>query len=149
MAVSELRSINRLRLPGRDGLWQIAIADGKIAQIVPQPARFEASETALDAEGGIAWPPFVEPHIHLDTTQTAGEPSWNQSGTLFEGIERWAERKAQLTVEDVKRRATQTLKWQVAQGVQYVRTHVDVSDPSLTALRALLALKQEDRKSVV
>ena len=143
MAVSELRSINRLRLPGRDGLWQIAIADGKIAQIVPQPARFEASETALDAEGGIAWPPFVEPHIHLDTTQTAGEPSWNQSGTLFEGIERWAERKAQLTVEDVKRRATQTLKWQVAQGVQYVRTHVDVSDPSLTALRALLALKQE------
>ena len=143
MAVSELRSINRLRLPGRDDLWQIAIADGKIAQIVPQPARFEASETALDAEGGIAWPPFVEPHIHLDTTQTAGEPSWNQSGTLFEGIERWAERKAQLTVEDVKRRATQTLKWQVAQGVQYVRTHVDVSDPSLTALRALLALKQE------
>ncbi|MDU6537307.1 cytosine deaminase [Mixta calida] len=143
MAVSELHSINRLRLPGRDGLWQIAIADGKIAQIVPQPARFEASETALDAEGGIAWPPFVEPHIHLDTTQTAGEPSWNQSGTLFEGIERWAERKAQLTVEDVKRRATQTLKWQVAQGVQYVRTHVDVSDPSLTALRALLALKQE------
>ena len=143
MAVSELRSINRLRLPGRDGLWQIAIADGKIAQIVPQPARFEASETALDAEGGIAWPPFVEPHIHLDTTQTAGEPSWNQSGTLFEGIERWAERKAQLTVEDVKRRATQTLKWQVAQGVQYVRTHVDVSDPSLTALLALLALKQE------
>lgn len=143
MAVSELRSINRLRLPGRDGLWQIAIADGKIAQIVPQPARFEASETALDAEGGIAWPPFVEPHIHLDTTQTAGEPSWNQSGTLFEGIEHWAERKAQLTVEDVKRRATQTLKWQVAQGVQYVRTHVDVSDPSLTALRALLALKQE------
>ncbi|MBS6058959.1 cytosine deaminase [Mixta calida] len=143
MAVSELRSINRLRLPGRDGLWQIAIADGKIAQIVPQPSRFEASETALDAEGGIAWPPFVEPHIHLDTTQTAGEPSWNQSGTLFEGIERWAERKAQLTVEDVKRRATQTLKWQVAQGVQYVRTHVDVSDPSLTALRALLALKQE------
>jgi len=143
MAVSELRSINRLRLPGRDGLWQIAIADGKIAQIVPQPARFEASETALDAEGGIAWPPFVEPHIHLDTTQTAGEPSWNQSGTLFEGIERWAERKAQLTDEDVKRRATQTLKWQVAQGVQYVRTHVDVSDPSLTALRALLALKQE------
>ena len=143
MAASELRSINHLRLPGRDGLWQITIANGKIARIAPQSARVEGDETALDAEGGIAWPPFVEPHIHLDTTQTAGEPAWNQSGTLFEGIERWAERKAQLTVEDVKQRARQTLKWQIAQGVQYVRTHVDVSDPSLVALRALLALKQE------
>ncbi|SQI20039.1 cytosine deaminase [Salmonella enterica subsp. arizonae] len=46
--------------------------------------------------------------------RTAGEPSWNQSGTLFEGIERWAERKAMLTHEDVKSRAMQTL--QVADG---------------------------------
>ncbi|ESG79359.1 cytosine deaminase, partial [Salmonella enterica subsp. enterica serovar Kentucky str. ATCC 9263] len=88
-------------------------------------------------------PPFVEPHIHLDTTQTAGEPSWNQSGTLFEGIERWAERKAMLTHEDVKARAMQTLKWQMANGIQYVRTHVDVSDPMLTALKAMLEVKQE------
>ncbi len=88
-------------------------------------------------------PPFVEPHIHLDTTQTAGEPAWNQSGTLFEGIERWAERKALLSPEDVKRRARATLKWQIANGIQYVRTHVDVCDPSLTALKAMLELKQE------
>lgn len=97
----------------------------------------------LDAEGGTAIPPFVEPHIHLDTTQTAGEPSWNQSGTLFEGIERWAERKAMLTHDDVKARAMQTLKWQMANGIQYVRTHVDVSDPTLTALKAMLEVKQE------
>lgn len=56
-------------------------------------------------------------HISTDTTQTAGEPSWNQSGTLFEGIERWAERKAMLTHEDVKARAMQTLKWQMANGI--------------------------------
>ena len=47
-------------------------------------------------------PPFIEPHIHLDTTLTAGEPEWNLSGTLFEGIQRWSERKAFLTHEDVK-----------------------------------------------
>lgn len=82
-------------------------------------------------------------HISTDTTQTAGEPSWNQSGTLFEGIERWAERKAMLTHEDVKARAMQTLKWQMANGIQYVRTHVDVSDPTLTALKAMLEVKQE------
>lgn len=87
--------------------------------------------------------PFIEPHIHLDTTQTAGEPSWNLSGTLFEGIERWAERKALLTHEDVKRRAIQTLKWQIANGIQFVRTHVDVSDPNLVALKAMLEVKEE------
>lgn len=43
----------------------------------------------------------MEPHIHLDAAMTAGEPRWNQSGTLFEGIECWSERKASLTHDDV------------------------------------------------
>ncbi|MBP2168633.1 cytosine deaminase [Erwinia toletana] len=143
MRSAQLKGINNLRLPGRDGRWQIAIDDGKITRITPQPQNSEQDADMLDAEGGLAYPPFVEPHIHLDTTQTAGEPAWNQSGTLFEGIERWAERKATLTHEDVKQRAKQTLKWQIANGIQYVRTHVDVSDPTLTALKAMLEVKAE------
>lgn len=135
--------INNVRLPGQDGLWQIDIADGKVARLYAQPQPLPATDQALDGEGGLACAPFVEPHIHLDTTQTAGEPAWNQSGTLFEGIERWAERKALLSHEDVKQRALQTLKWQIANGIQFVRTHVDVSDPSLTALKAMLELKAE------
>lgn len=135
--------INNVRLPGQDGLWQIDIADGKITRLSAQPQPLPATDQALDGEGGLACAPFVEPHIHLDTTQTAGEPAWNQSGTLFEGIERWAERKALLSHEDVKQRALQTLKWQIANGIQFVRTHVDVSDPSLTALKAMLELKAE------
>lgn len=135
--------INNVRLPWRDGLWQIAIADGKIARLSAQPQHASPADESLDGEGGLACAPFIEPHIHLDTTQTAGEPAWNQSGTLFEGIERWAERKAMLSHEDVKRRAMQTLKWQIANGIQFVRTHVDVSHPSLTALKAMLELKAE------
>ena len=46
----------------------------------------------LDAGQNLVVAPFIEPHIHLDATLTAGEPRWNMSGTLFEGIERWAER---------------------------------------------------------
>jgi cytosine deaminase len=138
-----LKFIDNLRLSGHEGLWQLAIEQGRIAHIVPQPEGLEWRSDVLDAQGGLALPAFVEPHIHLDTTQTAGQPAWNQSGTLFEGIERWAERKALLTHEDVKQRAWQTLKWQIANGVQYVRTHVDVSDPTLTALRAMLEVKQE------
>jgi cytosine deaminase len=143
VAKNPLKFIDNLRLSGHEGLWQLAIEQGRIAHIVPQPEGLEWRSDALDAQGGLALPAFVEPHIHLDTTQTAGQPAWNQSGTLFEGIERWAERKALLTHEDVKQRAWQTLKWQIANGVQYVRTHVDVSDPTLTALRAMLEVKQE------
>ena len=135
--------INNVRLPWREGLWQIEIADGKIARISAQSQQPSPADQSLDGEGGLACAPFIEPHIHLDTTQTAGEPAWNQSGTLFEGIERWAERKALLSHEDVKQRALQTLKWQIANGIQFVRTHVDVSDPSLTALKAMLELKAE------
>lgn len=143
MAKRPLKFIDNLRLSGHEGLWQLAIEQGRIAHLVPQPEGQEWRCDVLDAQGGLALPAFVEPHIHLDTTQTAGQPAWNQSGTLFEGIERWAERKALLTHEDVKQRAWQTLKWQIANGVQYVRTHVDVSDPTLTALRAMLEVKQE------
>jgi len=140
---SLLHRINNVRLADRQGLWQMQIADGRLQQIVTQPAMTGETDGVLDAEGGLAIPPFIEPHIHLDTTQTAGQPAWNQSGTLFEGIERWAERKALLTHEDVKARAWQTLKWQIANGIQHVRTHVDVSDPTLTALKAMLEVKAE------
>ena len=135
--------VKNIHVNGREGLWQIAIEDGKIARILPNEEQIDFSGDILDGEQGIVYPPFVEPHIHLDATQTAGQPNWNQSGTLFEGIERWAERKSLLSHEDVKSRAWKTLKWQIANGVQHVRTHVDVSDPTLTALKAMLEVKKE------
>ncbi len=135
--------VKNVHIHNREGLWQILIEEGKISRIFSQDEVFNYSGQILDGEEGIVYPPFVEPHIHLDATQTAGQPNWNQSGTLFEGIERWAERKSLLSHEDVKSRAWKTLKWQIANGVQYVRTHVDVSDPTLTALKAMLEVKKE------
>ncbi|HDZ8838912.1 TPA: cytosine deaminase [Aeromonas veronii] len=139
--------IQHIRLADREGLWQLRCQDGVITAIEPHDEHAVAGRV-LDGEGGLAIPPFIEPHIHLDTTQTAGEPSWNLSGTLFEGIERWAERKALLTHEDVKQRAIQTLKWQIANGIQFVRTHVDVSDPNLVALKAMLEVREEMKEWV-
>ena len=135
--------VKNVHIHNREGLWQILIEEGNISRIFSQDEVFNYSGEILDGEEGIVYPPFVEPHIHLDATQTAGLPNWNQSGTLFEGIERWAERKSLLSHEDVKSRAWKTLKWQIANGVQYVRTHVDVSDPTLTALKAMLEVKKE------
>ncbi|MFQ2102363.1 cytosine deaminase [Aeromonas sanarellii] len=139
--------IKNVRLAGKEGTWQILCQDGLIRTMAPM-SQILLSTRELDGEGGLVMAPFIEPHIHLDTTQTAGEPSWNLSGTLFEGIERWAERKALLTHEDVKRRAIQTLKWQIANGIQFVRTHVDVSDPNLVALKAMLEVREEMKEWV-
>lgn len=135
--------IKNTHLAQREGLWQLLIENGKITKILPNDVEIKTDKKMLDAEQGIVYPPFIEPHIHLDATQTAGQPNWNRSGTLFEGIERWAERKSLLSHDDVKQRAWKTLKWQIANGVQFVRTHVDVSDPTLTALKAMLEVKQE------
>ncbi|OAJ95057.1 cytosine deaminase [Vibrio bivalvicida] len=140
--------IKNAMLRNQEGLKQILIEDGQFKQILDNDADLAFDGNILDAEGGLAVAPFCEPHIHLDTTQTAGEPSWNISGTLFEGIERWAERKELLSIEDVKSRAKQTLKWQIANGVQHVRTHVDVSDPTLISLKAMLEVKEEMKEWV-
>lgn len=140
--------IKNATLQGQQGLQQILIEDGQFTRIEDNDVELNYSGDVLDAEGGMAVAPFCEPHIHLDTTQTAGEPNWNISGTLFEGIERWAERKEMLSIEDVKSRAKQTLKWQIANGVQHVRTHVDVSDPTLIALKAMVEVREEMKEWV-
>ena len=119
----------------------IAIKNGRIAAI--EPAIRGGAKVTLEAHHQLATPPFVESHIHLDSALTAGEPRWNQSGTLFEGIEIWRDRKQNLSLEDVKTRAIATLKQQAIQGVLYVRSHADVSESSLTALQALLEVRDE------
>jgi cytosine deaminase len=133
--------INNARLPRSDRLVSVAIEGERIAA-APSAATARPS-TVIDARGGLLTPALVEPHIHLDAVLTVGQPRHNLSGSLFEGIAIWGERVKDLTVEDVKRRVAQVLRWQVANGVLFVRSHVDVCDPKLTALRAMLEVKQE------
>lgn len=135
--------IKNATLRGKNGLWHLVIKEGQFEKITQELGEVEANEEVIDVDGSLILPPFIEPHIHLDTTLTAGEPEWNQSGTLFEGIQRWSQRKESLTLEDVKTRSKKALKWQIAQGIGHVRTHVDVTDPSLTALKAMLEVKEE------
>lgn len=123
-----------------DGLVDVAVAGGRIERVAPGIEGRAGRE--IDAGGRLLSPPFVESHVHLDTTLTAGQPRWNGSGTLFEGIRIWSERKKEISREDVIGRATQLLRWQAAQGVLHVRTHADTTDPELTGLKALLELRE-------
>jgi cytosine deaminase len=111
-------------------------------------ARPDVDGEEVDLEGRLVTPPLVEPHIHLDAVLTVGQPRDNVSGSLFEGIAVWGERVASLTVEDVTERAREVLRWQLACGVQHVRSHVDVCDPDLKALRAMAGLRDELAGSV-
>ena len=124
-------------LPGSKGPRDLGIRDGRL--VSPEP---EARQV-IALGGALVTPPLVEPHIHLDAVLTVGQPRANQSGSLFEGIAIWAERVKSLTMEDVKARVRQVLRWQLANGVQYVRSHVDVCDPRLRAMRALVELREE------
>lgn len=113
-----------------------------------EPHLDAAAERVIDAAGRLASPPLIEPHCHLDAVLTEGDAGHNETGTLLEGIQRWAVRKQALTHEDVKRRATEGIKWYASQGALYIRSHVDVCDPDLTAAKALLEVKEECRDLV-
>lgn len=142
-------NIINARLRGKPGLFRVELNGERIAAIVPQ-TDVVASATANDLDAGqnLVVAPFVEPHIHLDATLTAGEPKWNMSGTLFEGIERWSERKEITTQDDIKTRAKKTIGMLVDHGIQHVRTHVDVTDPKLTALKVMVEVRDEVRELI-
>ncbi|QTF09824.1 cytosine deaminase [Brenneria izadpanahii] len=142
-----MRIVNA-RLRHRPELFTLEIRDGIFTAIAPQTARQHAAADEIDAQGNLACAPFVEPHIHLDAALTAGEPNWNQSGTLFEGIERWAERKPLLTPDDIRTRARKTIQLLMENGVQAIRTHVDTTDPTLTATKVLCELREELKDQV-
>ncbi|PPC78627.1 cytosine deaminase [Pokkaliibacter plantistimulans] len=136
------------RLRHRSELFTLSMDNGVFTAIEVQPAVVSAATTDIDADGNLACAPFVEPHIHLDAALTAGEPNWNQSGTLFEGIERWAERKPMLTPEDIRTRALKTIQLLMENGIQVIRTHVDTTDPSLTAMKTFCQLRDELKDKV-
>jgi cytosine/creatinine deaminase len=135
--------IRHARLHRRAGLVDIAVKDGKFARVASDI--LESATREIDAAGRLVSPPFIDAHVHLDAVLTVGQPRYNSSGTLLEGIQIWSERKPSLTREDVKRRVLEEVRWEVAQGTLHIRSHVDVCDPALTALRALLEVREEVR----
>ena len=133
----------------QDGLFSITYNNGIFEAIEKQASLIQTVDVdTIDAQQQLIMAPLVDPHIHLDAVLTAGEPEWNMSGTLFEGIERWGQRKATITFEDTKLRALKTLDMLIEHGIQHVRTHVDVTDPSLTAMRAMLEVREEIKDKV-
>lgn len=134
--------IRSVHIENDEELVDVRIDNGTFSRIEAGIAPREG-EQVIEGEGRLMLPPFVEPHVHLDACLTAGTPRWNESGTLFEGIQIFHEYKPLLTPEDVKDRAMRALRLMASHGIQFVRGHVDVSDPNLTALEPLLEVRRE------
>ena len=123
------------------GVIDLAARDGRWVAIEQNSAL--AGTRELDAGGRLTTPPLVDSHLHLDSVLTAGRPRLNASGTLFEGIAIWGELKETLSPEDVVSRATEVVRWSVAQGTLFIRTHADVSAKNRAPLMGLLRLRDE------
>lgn len=119
----------------------IAVKDGKIVEISDH-IDAQGLDT-IDAAGNLVTPPFIDAHFHMDATLSLGLPRLNESGTLLEGIRLWGELKPHLTIEALKERAHKLVKWSIAKGTLAIRSHVDISDERLLAVKALLEVKKE------
>lgn len=129
-----------------DEAREILVDKGVIKQI---GKGLPAADEEIDLRGHLVVPPYVDPHLHLDyvyTGRSAG--ATNTSGTLFEGIERWHDIKKTQTRVDARERALKGIQEEVSRGVQFIRTHIDVDDPKLTGLKAMLELREQLKDNV-
>ena len=124
---------------GRTGI-DIGIEGGRIVAL--QPALAADAAQTIDAAGQLVSAPFVDAHFHMDSTLSFGLPRVNQSGTLLEGIALWGELKPLLTQEALVERALAYCDWAVAKGLLAIRSHVDICDPRLLAVDALLHVRE-------
>ncbi|MFW5843661.1 MAG: cytosine deaminase [Spirochaetota bacterium] len=131
----------------------LGIRDGKIATITP--AETEAGTPAsggtapaevIDGGGRLVSAPFVDAHFHLDSVRTRVP---NQTGTLREGIDNWGRYKAQtLSVEEIVERAGVYCRHAFSQGIQAIRSHVDVSDPQLRTVEGLVEVRRQFKELI-
>ena len=129
-----------------DEASEILVDKGVIKQIGKDLPK---ADEEIDLWGRLVVPPYVDPHLHLDYVYTArSEGATNTSGTLFEGIARWHDVKKTQTLEDARERALKGIQEEVSKGVQFIRTHIDVDDPKLTGLKAMLEIREQLKDNV-
>ena len=134
--------IDNLRLRGREVSGN-CVADGRIAALVPMEQAADDAGERLDGAGGCcraAVHRAAHPSRHYPDRRPAGVEPLRHTVRRHRALGP-AQGPAQPRGRQAARLAT--LKWQIANGVQHVRSHVDVSDPTLTALKAMLEVRGE------
>jgi cytosine deaminase len=132
--------IKSCSLPDGRTNMSVAVQNGKIVEVAL--GLVAPANEVIDAAGCLLSLPFCDPHFHMDTTLTLGQPRMNESGTLLEGIAVWSELKPSITQDAVIERAMKYCEMAVGKGLLAIRSHVDTSDPRLLAVEALLEVRK-------
>jgi cytosine deaminase len=131
------------RVPGREGLVDITVNEGRIAAIGAHDPAAGHPGPLIDVGGRVVTPGLVEAHIHLDKAFLSERISAGATSTR-EAIRLVGEAKRSFTADDIGARARRVLDLAVAAGTTTMRAHVEV-DPivGLAGMEAMLALKAE------
>jgi len=127
-------TIHHARLDGAEQIISLGITDGKIVAI--QETDLPPGEVAIEANGAMVSPAFVDPHFHLENALLSGAA--NLSGTLREAINIYAGIKADMSRENIVGRAAQALRMAIANGTLWMRNNVDIDQ--IARLRLLDAI---------
>lgn len=129
----------------QDGLVtvDVLIDDGKIAAITAAGTGPSHDIPTVELDRGMVWPAFVELHTHLDKGHIWPRRR-NPDGTFMGALENvGADRLANWSADDVRRRMEFSLKSAYAHGTRAIRTHLDslapqhrISWPVFEAMRA-------------
>lgn len=133
--------IKNAMLRGAEKPVDLLIENGRFARIAPDINADDAE--VIDAGGRLVTAPFVDTHCHLDYVGTSETLRPNMTGSLFEAIQILQENQDKATREELKAAAEHVLKWQIANGTQFVRTHVNTDAQNTAAIEALLELREQ------
>ncbi len=119
----------------------LGIQDGKIAKVSKE--EIPAGDKAIDAKGAMVSPALIEPHFHIENALLWDTNNLNNSGTLLEAIDIYADVKVKLTDEDIMQRASLTIHEALKHGTLWMRNHVDIDQyAKLDLLRGVVAAKE-------
>jgi len=123
-------TVEPVDVPVTEGLAtvDIVISDGTIAAIRPAGAA-PADYARIDLKDGMVWPCFADIHTHLDKGHIWPRQA-NPDGSFIGALDAVrADREANWSAADVKRRMEFSLRSAYAHGTSLIRTHLDSLAP--------------------
>ncbi|MBX5469565.1 MAG: amidohydrolase family protein [Thermoleophilaceae bacterium] len=115
MSSGGARELAAVALPGREGVWDVRLENGRVASV---------ERSAAPPSGRLVLPAFHEPHTHGDR---AFAPIPRVPRDLLDAIEMTEAMRATFSPEEVEERALELFRRAAAHGAVRMRTHVDHS----------------------
>jgi cytosine deaminase len=122
----------------------IEVVDGVIQAVRPASTS-DTGASAIDLEGRIVFPGFVDCHTHLDKAFT-WDRAPNLRGEFWDAIKLLGKDKENWTEEDLYKRGTFALRCAEAHGTVALRTHVDCGEDFGEVSHQVMARLKEEWK---